>query len=265
MINDADDLDDAQPSIAGSATTSADTGESSLTAHMTEAQRPRNASAARLPTRRHLIMIFGTACVWLVMMTFLLANADPTVNGHAQPAPTPTQAPTATATQTPSPTPMTGFELYVDRLDGFTIQYPQTWVFSSTNPGAQFDDNSVDNSYEVQVLLPGQATTPDTSPGQDPASAWVNYEMSQLAKLPGSFQQIAGPVPSRTIGGQTWESGVALISSNQTIIRVQVYATVYQGKPFLINLLAVDDRFTAGTVEFFNPMLDSFKFLPSNS
>jgi hypothetical protein len=221
-----------------------------------------------LPRRRRRLTLLaaGAACLLALTLVLTLADAGRTSAGHAPATPTATVRPTPTVTPIPSPTPMLGFQVYVDRADGFLIQYPTTWVYSLVSPGVQFDDDANNIAYEVQVLVPGDATSVGPSTTPDDASVWVTYEMSTLSKqFQGSFQQVPGPAPAATIGKQLWQSGVALITVGQTRIRVQVYATVYLGKPYLINLLAVDDRFDAGTIQFFTPMLQSFEFLPSTS
>ncbi|HEV8193464.1 MAG TPA: hypothetical protein VGP82_18535, partial [Ktedonobacterales bacterium] len=68
-----------------------------------------------------------------------------------------------------------------------------------------------------------------------------------------------------TIGGQAWQTGGLLVTGSDPSICVQVYATVYNDKPYIITLSAYNDRFTAGNIEFFTPMLKSFQFLPPNS
>jgi hypothetical protein len=70
---------------------------------------------------------------------------------------------------------------------------------------------------------------------------------------------LTSPQPTAT------PSADASTSAPQTRIRVQVYATVYNGRPYIINLFAADDRFSAGLTQFFNPMLQSFAFLPQGS
>lgn len=203
----------------------------------------------------------GALCVLLVL---LLADAGRTTASTTMVSPTATVRPTATTD--PSPTPMLGFQIYMDRGDGFVIQYPHTWVYSQVTPGVQFDDDTNNIAYEVQVLLPGDATSaggPTTAP--DDASVWVNYELDTLGKqFQGDFQAEPGPCTNPTLG-PGWQCGIADISGNQTDIRVVVNATVHNGKPYILNELASADRFTAGQQQFFWPMERSFQFLPAGS
>ncbi|HEX8035315.1 MAG TPA: hypothetical protein VF510_15780 [Ktedonobacterales bacterium] len=220
------------------------------------------------PARR--VRALGVAGGVLVLLAVLLVIAD-AGRGVSQPVSAVKPKPTATATLTPSPTvyptptPMIGFQVYVprDRSEGFLIQYPATWIANSNYPGVEFDDDKVNPTHEVQVLLPGDATAVGVSGDPNDASVWVNYELNKLAEKWGtSFSQVSGPAPAVQINNVTWQSGQAMLSENQTHIRVQVYATVHDGKVFIINQLASNDTYYDSVSRYFMPMLRSFTFLP---
>lgn len=224
-------------------------------------------SATLRPRRRLSIMAALAGFVLVVTVLILLTDAGRTTAGTtatAKVSPTATATPSPTATVIPSPTAMPGFKVYTDLPDSFVLQYPNNWVYHPIEPslGVEFDDSDSNSNYTMQVLVPGDATTPGPGASVDDASAWVQYEMDRLATVPGTLQRETGPIPARTVGGQVWQSGIARISQGTTVIRVQVYATVLNGKPYIINVLAVDDRFSAGSQLFFDPMLGSFQFLP---
>ena len=176
---------------------------------------------------------------------------------------TPSPLATATATPSPSPTPQTGFLVYSDKADGFVVQYPQNWSVDSTAaPVIQFSDDSNETGYVMQVALPSPSALPDAS--SDPASAttWVNYELNIFAqKYPQNFILLDSGSQTREIDGVMWQSGAGLITNNSSGIHLQVYATVYHGKPYLINLLCAQERYNAGALEYFDSMLNSFAFL----
>jgi hypothetical protein len=218
------------------------------------------------PNPRRGLSLIAALAGFLIVVALLvfLTDAGHTTNGTtARIHPTATATPSPTATTIPSPTAMLGFKVYTDLPDNFVLQYPNGWVFHPIEPnlGVEFDDSDTNSSYTMQLLVPGPATTPGTGASVDDASAWVQYEMDRLATVPGTLQRETGPIPARTIGGAVWQSGIARISQETTVIRVQVYATVRNGKPYIINVLAADDRFTAGSQQFFEPMLGSFQFL----
>ena len=231
----------------------------------------RDTSTRPLPGRvgmRRAWLRFRTPSFFAVFMLVcllitLLADSGRTTAHKTTFKPTPSP----TATVKPTPTTLPGFSLYSDSADGFGIQYPRTWVLSPLSPGIQFDDDSANPGFEVQLLVPGADTCPSTSPTatSDDATVWVNCTLSILAtKFHGNFEQAPGPTADVQIGNMTWQSGVAFLGSGQSRVRVQVYATIHEGKPYIINLLAVDSRFSFGMLEFFQPMLQSFKFLATN-
>lgn len=218
------------------------------------------------PTRRTLTpratLLVALACTLIASsLLFVLADSGH-ITAEGQIANTPT---VATPTETASPTVAAlGFQLFNDRTDGFTMQYPDGWIASPLNPGMQFADDSNETGYAMQVALPSSSTLPNPPQNVSDPSAWVNYELSYLqSKYPQNFVRQNDGQTTRTIGSVTWQGGAGLITNNSSGIRVQVYATVYHGQPYIINLLAVSDRFSAGVIEFFSPMLDTFMFTQS--
>lgn len=215
------------------------------------------------PTQRILTpratFIVALVCTLIASsLLFVLADSGH-ITAEGQITATPT-APTPTVTASPTVTAL-GFQLYNDRTDGFSVQYPNGWIASPLNPGMQFADDSNETGYAVQVALPGASTL--ATPPQDTAnpSAWVEYELSYLqTKYPQNFVRLSDGQTTRAIGGVQWQGGAGLITNNSSGIRVQVFATVYHGRPYIINLLSVSDRFSAGMIEFFNPMLNNFTF-----
>ncbi|WIG57814.1 MAG: hypothetical protein OJF49_000559 [Ktedonobacterales bacterium] len=232
---------------------------------------PRAPTLARLSRlrRRTPLAVVGGALLLALALVLPLADSGRTTTtrqARAESTPTATLAPTPTATVVPTPTPMPGFQVYIDRSEEFVIQYPETWTSSPASPGIEFDDNPNTLGYIVQVLLPGDATTAGQTSDPDDATVWVRYELNTLAsKWQGNYQELTGPSPAAYFGGATWQTGVALLSVNGTSVRVQIYATVYQGKPYIINLLATQEKFATGVAIYFTPMLQSFQFLPSNA
>jgi len=246
----------------------------------------------------------------LTLSSVTRLNAGPT-----QPSVQRQVTPTPTTTVFPTPTAEPGFQLYVDRSDGFLIQYPSGWALVSLSPGIDFKDDPNSPGYIVQVLFPGAFSAPSGQPGNpNSGSFWVNYALNGLsttlsqqgmgvlsrqANCPAPYNQsitIGGVVwqcgagydlvgvtptptvapgatpsatptvtPQPTVGaGQTQTPGVAPAGGcpNGSCLQVVVLATVYHGKPYIISLLTSSDRFEAGEIEFFEPMLNSFAFLP---
>ena len=151
-------------------------------------------------------------------------------------------------------TPGPGYLLFTDMDAGFEIEYPQHWTPTAQHPGVEFDDDAADPDYIVQVLLPTVA--------QDPNTDWVTYELEQLRTNTGatSFTQQDG-IAGRVIGGQQWNGGAATLLVGENTIDVQVFATVYQGKPYVVNLAAANGSIVQAQSEYFDAMLNSFAFL----
>ena len=222
---------------------------------------------ARLPrglrTRRDLLVLVAVGLLAFVLV-LILADGGQSKAQTGVVRPTATTRPTATVTMTPSPTAQPGFQIYSDPSEGFLVQYPRNWVPSPINPGIQFDDDATNPGFEVQVISPdpSYSCSQSTTKPND-ASVWVNCELGNLAKKwQGYFQQLPGPTPSVAFGNTVWQSGVGFLGTSSPRLRVQVYATIQNGKPYIVNVLATEDRFAFGTTEFFQPMLQSFKFLP---
>lgn len=219
----------------------------------------------RPPYTARALFVVTLACA-LVASSLLFALAGSghiTAQGQTG-ATTPSASPTPTQTLTPSAA--LGFQLYTDKADGFSIQYPDGWIPSPLNPGMQFADDSNETGYAAQVVLPGAATIVDPPQNVNDPAAWVAYELNFLeSKYPQNFVRLTSADQSRVIGGATWQSGAGLITNSSSGIRIQVYATVSNGRPYIINLLAVSDRFSAGMIEYFSPMLNSYQFTPASA
>jgi hypothetical protein len=179
--------------------------------------------------------------------------------------PTATTVPTATATAIPTPTIRSGFQIFIDTSDGFLLQYPVGWTHRLSNPGAEFTDDAVNTTFEMQVLLPSDSAAAGLSGNPNDPTSWVNFAMQSFAtQYASDFQQDAGPLPAATFAGATWQTARGLISDqmSQVSIQVQVYATIYQGKPYIISLYAAAGVFSLADRVYFQPMLQSYVFLP---
>lgn len=199
------------------------------------------------------------------MLTLLFADTR-TIDAAVRPTPTATPSATATPAPTATPVPIDGFQFYRDPANHYVIQYPLGWFVSTdnTSQGIEFCDDCNNPGYIVQVNTPSNLGDVGPPANQNTAADWVTYALNGLAsRLQSGTLTTEGPQPSITIGGVVWQSGGGLVtdSSGGSRFRVQVYATVYGGKPYILVLSTTDDRFTAGTIQFFGPMLQSFTFV----
>jgi hypothetical protein len=168
-------------------------------------------------------------------------------------------------TVNPTPTVQPGFQTFVDTGDAFLLQYPVGWTHRLSNPGAEFSDDAVNTTFEMQVLLPSASAAAGLSGNPDNPTSWVDFAMQSFAtQYASDFQQDAGPLPAATFAGTTWQTARGLISDqmSQVSIQIQVYATIYQGKPYIISLYAAAAAFNVADMVYFLPMRESFEFLP---
>lgn len=212
-------------------------------------------------------MVFATIAalvVALVIVTFTVVGGAPgCTEGRAGPtvAPTATSA-TATATAMPTPTAMPGFQVYLDRGQDILLQYPVGWTATPTHPGIQFQNDPKNASFEAEIGLPDPEALGNRGSDAADAGAWVDYELNSLTTFYGEqFQREVGPTPAVTFGGAQWQTGIGYIGDGQARVRVKVYATVHNGRPVILNLLAADSAFSFAEEDYFGPMLRSFTFL----
>ncbi len=206
-----------------------------------------------------IVLIFIGAFVWIRgnsqsaagpgTMTATVPSPTPTPTPTPTPSPTPSPTPTPTPVASPTPLPNPGFA-WCDqcRNEGFTTQYPSGWSQSSTPDGTGIRFTSpVSSEIAASFKVPGATNqTPDDL---------VNAE---LANLPGVTN--VSSTTTTTIGGTTWRTASADYQQ-QNQDHIQVYATVYQGKAYLIEIQAPHDQFDQMNNQYFATMLATFQFV----
>jgi hypothetical protein len=163
------------------------------------------------------------------------------------------QAATATPAA-PTPTLTPGYAYYTEAASGFQVQYPQSWQVITKNPGVEFDDNALDPTYVVQVLVPSTMLASQAD--------WVEYELKNISQTAGvsAVQRIGGDTQV-VVGGVPWTSAVAQVQQSNVTIAVRVLATMYHDRAYIINLLAENMQPGAATPNEFAAMLASFSFV----
>ncbi|MBA2285023.1 MAG: zinc-ribbon domain-containing protein [Ktedonobacteraceae bacterium] len=178
------------------------------------------------------------------------ATLAPTPSPTTQPTPSPTQIPSPTVAPTPAPNP--GFA-WCDQTctnNGFSMQYPAGWV-RGTNAGGTLVHftHPTDPETLANFKTPGPAT--------QTADQLVNGDIQALNPHPTDMS----PNTTTTIGGTTWTSAIAHYQPGTQVDRIQVYATVYQGKAYIIELQAPETTFNDMNNQFFVTMLGTFQFV----
>lgn len=174
-------------------------------------------------------------------------------------APTPTPAPTNTPMPTPSPTaiptpvPDAGFVWCGPTCTsyGFSTEYPNNW-----QPGAQPATSATQFVDPAMLTISATFKTPPEAT-TNTAGALVDAD---LANFPGNTPLAAQT--TSTISGETWVTSVVMYpnATTQQVMRVAVYATVHQGKAYIIELQAPNDQYDAIYAQFFASMLNKFQF-----
>ena len=91
-----------------------------------------------------------------------------------------------------------------------------------------------------------------------------NDLQTNFASKPG--YQVTTPISASTtttIGGETWTYEIATYQNpdqNNTVEQVEVYATVHQGKAYIIELQAPQNLYDTVNTQYFVPMLNRFQF-----
>ncbi len=180
-------------------------------------------------------------------------------------APTPTLAPTMAPTDTPIPTattppatppPDTNF-VYCGQpcaTDGFSTEYPQTWVaapLASGTQGIQFaNPAAVDQSAVFKALGPTAGAPNDI--------VQMDLQQNFMSK---SGYTVVTPNSTVHIGGETWFREVITYQGTGQTEYVEVYGDVHQGKGFILELQASQDQFPGVNTQYFENITGRFLFL----
>ncbi len=182
--------------------------------------------------------------------------ATPTSVPSPSPTPMPSPSPTVTATPTPAPDPGFAWCDVTCTSNGFSVEYPGTWQQKPTSDstGTQFTNPSQPDEFAA-FKTPGATT--------------ANADQLVSSDLNNNFSSQPGyitPTPTSTtflnttIGGENWSYQTAYYQFNGQTERIEVYATVHQGKAYIIELQAPDAQFDSANTQYFEDMLGRFQF-----
>jgi hypothetical protein len=233
----------------------------------TPPQRPQQPGSS-------VLIIAGICCVVVLIVAAGLGtlfftrnnteNKQASTQATAVPttAPTPTLVPTQVPTPTsiPSPTavptvaPDQGFAWCGPACTsyGFQTEYAATWQLGvpANGSGIQFTNPNALDQYAAFKAL-----GPTTSTATDIVAADIQ---SSYASRPGYTPATA--TASTTIAGETWIYALIYDQGDTQRERIIVYATVHQGKAYVIELQAPDALFDQVNALAFINMLGKFQF-----
>ncbi|HEX9130918.1 MAG TPA: hypothetical protein VF844_01360 [Ktedonobacteraceae bacterium] len=182
----------------------------------------------------------------------------PTPTTIPSPSPTPSPTPSPSPTLTPTPAPDPGFTLCDTTCtsNGFSVEYPSAWSQKTTSDstGTQFTNPSQLDEFAA-------FKTPGVTSSSSNAGQLVNTDLTNnFASQPGYIAPTPGPSSNATIGGENWSYQTAFYQSNGQTERIEVYATIHQGKAYIIELQALDAQFDFANTQYFERMLARFQF-----
>ncbi len=188
------------------------------------------------------------------------ATSIPTPTPTLAPSPSPTAAPSPTPSPTPTliptPSPDTGFTVCDNTCtsNGFSVEYPSTWSQAPTadSTGTQFTNPSQSNQFAA-FKTPGVIQKMN-------AGQLVNNDLNNFSSQPGYSAPTPTTSSNTTIGGENWSYQIAYYQLNGQTVRIAVYATVHQGKAYIIELQAMDSEFDMVNAQYFERMLARFEF-----
>ncbi|MBV9708391.1 MAG: zinc-ribbon domain-containing protein [Chloroflexi bacterium] len=202
-----------------------------------------------------LLSVIGFAAFYLLRGHTTTQTAAPP-SAVATTAPTPTQAPSPTATPTALPSPTVaadnGFALCGQPCtnNGFLVEYPQNWQLAAADNanGIKFSNQDQFASFKA----PG----PTSSAAGDlvMSDLQTNFAYREGYQPPTSAS-------TTTIGNETWVTQTVYYQNNNQRMRLDVYATVHQGKAYIIELQAQDAQFMSINAQYFATMLGKFQFV----
>ncbi len=224
--------------------------------------------------RSNLALIIISICITLAIITifafgatYLLRNNTSNKaqsshqNATATSIPTPTLVPSPSPMPSPSPTltptatPDAGFTLCDTTCtsNGFSIEYPSSWLQKPTNDstGIQFTNPSQLDEFAA-FKTPGITTMN--------AGQLVNTDLNNSSSQQGYIAPTPTPSSNATIGGENWSYQIAYYQLNSQTERIEIYATIHQGKAYIIELQTLDAQFDAVNTQYFERMLVRFQF-----
>jgi hypothetical protein len=181
--------------------------------------------------------------------------------------PTATPTPVATATPTPIPSPTVAPTPAPDAnfswcttactTNGFIVEFPNGWNQGQTSDktGVQFLNPSSPDAYAA-FKTPGATSST--------ANALITNDLANFTSQPGYTAPTT--TDNQTIGGTNWTFAIAHYTINGQVERIEVFATVYQGKAYIIELQAAESQFdTTYYPTYFKKMIASFQFQQSTT
>ncbi len=194
--------------------------------------------------------------IMLAFCCVILALLLVACGGGTTSAPTPTPTPRPSPTLPPTPTP----SLTVYTGNGYSIGYPQGWKVTPGNNRVTFSDPT--QVYSLAIVTspnPNGVASADTVASASIGAVKATLTNPQTETLP----------PTTTVGGESWVqkslSGTSTSNGQSVAIQIVVISDNHPANSpstqnFSIVYGAPKLLFATGDTNYFQPMLQSFKF-----
>ena len=223
-------------------------------------------------TRSHYLShgITMALCSLILAVLLVACGGSSTSGTTTTPTPVPTSPPASTPTTPPASTPTTppasptaaSGAMTVYSGNGFTISYPQNWqITKKANNLFTFADSTGGIKMTITVAPdPNGTISADSVASTALQAAKVLLKNSQTVSVPSTT----------TVGGESWSqisaSGTQRLNNQDTNVQVVVLADVHPAntplsKSFTIVYQAPVSTFSQDDTAYFQPMLQSFKFV----
>ena len=188
----------------------------------------------------------------LILATLLIACGT---SGSYSPTSTSTQPPASSSTSSST-------AMAILTGNGFTMSYPQNWHISRSGSHLVTLADSTDTMKLTITIIPDPK-------GSISATSLLNTGIKAATGVLKNAQPVSVPATT-TIGGQSWDqgsvSGSQRLNNRDIVQQVVVLATVYPAstalsKGYTISYRAPQSTFNQANTTYFQPMLQSFKFV----
>lgn len=199
------------------------------------------------------------ACSLVLVIALTACGSATSTSGST---PTATSAPVATPTVATTPTTSTPATLTTYTGSGYTVGYPQGWKVNTGGNSVVFSDPT--GIYSLSILVvpdPGGAISADTVVNTGVQLATGNLQGTQTVNVPAST----------TIGGDTWVqksiSGTSSAAGQTGTVQAVVASDNHPANSsstnsYTITYQTLQATFDVANSQYFQPMLQSFKFTP---
>lgn len=139
--------------------------------------------------------------------------------------------------------------------NNFAVEYPANWIPGTVGSGqgvSFINPGQSDETALFKVVEPGNSgTTADQMLTND---LQINY-VGKPGYIAPTTEHVA------TFGGHVWSTAIAYYQGGTQRERIEVYATIYQQKAYIIDLQAPDAQFDGANTDYYLAMLNRYHFL----